>query len=130
MARRELSPFRRERILRQGTEAVFEETDLPRLLRKVVERACVLLGADHGAVGLLEDDPACIRITSVYNLPASDIGSVWSAGEGLAGRVLEARAPVVAERYVDIAADCLPELREHSVVGLPILRRRNVVGFF
>ncbi|MGE3126711.1 MAG: GAF domain-containing protein [Fimbriimonadaceae bacterium] len=132
MRRHDLSPFRRERILRQGTEAVFQETDLPRLLGKVVERACVLLRADHGAVGLIEDEPQApvVRIASVHNMPAGEVGSVWPPGVGLAGRVLDAKAPVVLARYGDAFQDSPPELSDHAVVGLPIMRRRRMVGYF
>lgn len=130
MERRALSPFRRERILRQGVEAAFEEMDLPRLLGKVVERACVLLRADHGAVGLVEGDPAAIRIASAFNMPEGELGSVWTPGEGLAGRILESEALVIANRYGEIAKDCPRELRDHAVIGVPIRRRRRMVGYF
>lgn len=124
------TPLQRERILRKGVESAFSELSLAEVLRQTVARACELLDADHGAVGLAEERPRGIRIAQVVNLPESEIGSFWPVGSGLAGKVLAARAPVVATRYAEIEPRCAPGLRDHGVVGMPIQRRGKTTGFF
>lgn len=116
--------------MRLGIEAALEDLDLQTLLGRVVEQACRLLGADDGSVGLLRQDPPRFIVTAVHNLPEDEINSEWPAGVGLAGLILASGRPIVINRYGDIDPQKRPELAENAVVGVPITRRKKLVGFF
>ncbi|MBS1714443.1 MAG: GAF domain-containing sensor histidine kinase [Armatimonadetes bacterium] len=130
MHAKRLSRAQRERILRQGVESAFEETALRPLLSKVVRSACLLLGAEDGGIGLVAEHPRRIVMEAVHNLPSDEIGSAWLPGDGIAGRVLESGRPVVVNRYGDIDPQQRPELEDNAVLGVPITRRRRMIGFF
>lgn len=130
MQTKRLTRAQRERILRQGVESAFEETALRPLLSKVVRSACLLLGAEDGGIGLVAEHPRRIVMEAVHNLPDDEIGSCWAPGDGIAGRVLESGRPVVVNRYGDIDPQKRPELEDNAVLGVPIMRRRRMIGFF
>lgn len=116
--------------MRLGIEAALEDLDLQTLLGRVVDQACRLLGADDGSVGLLRQDPPRFVVTAVHNLPPDEINSEWPAGVGLAGLILASGRPIVINRYGDIDPQKRPELAENAVVGVPITRRKKLIGFF
>ncbi|MBS1721489.1 MAG: GAF domain-containing sensor histidine kinase [Armatimonadetes bacterium] len=128
--RPQLTPLQQERILRQGIESALEEIELRPLLSKILQSACHLLGADDGGVGLVAQNPRRIVMEAVHNLPESEIGSAWLPGEGIAGRVLQGGKTFVCNRYGEIDPQERPELAENAVLGVPILRRKKMVGFF
>lgn len=100
------------------------------MLSKVVENACKLLGADDGSVGLVENDPRRMIVTAAHNLPEDEVGSEWAPGSGLAGLILTTSRPLIINRYGDIDPQNRPELAENAVVGVPIIRRKRLIGFF
>jgi GAF domain-containing protein len=51
-------------------------------------------------------------------------------GVGIAGAVLLARRPVRLDRYGDLERPTIPELGEHSVIGVPIWWGERMIGFF
>jgi len=120
----------REKLLRQGIESALEELELRPLLSTVVENACRLLGAETGGVGLVEEGPRRMVMLAVHNLPESEIGTEWQPGVGIAGLILTMGRPMIVNRYGDIDPQKRPELAEDAVVGVPILRRKRLIGFF
>lgn len=116
-------------LLRYFVEEISGELQLEPLLARIVEFACRLIGADDGTIGLHDWRRGVIRTAAVYNMPERELGSEMGPGEGLAGRVLETGLPVVA-RYGDIARITLPELAENQVIGMPILWKGELTGFF
>jgi two-component system, NarL family, sensor kinase len=127
----EQRPSERERqmALRQMVEDISSELELAPLLARIVQSACELIGADDGTIGLYDAMCDVIRTEAVYRMPARELGTQMRRGEGLAGRVLESGAPVIA-RYGDLARINLTELAENRVIGLPIHWRGRLVGFF
>lgn len=100
------------------------------MLTKVLGSACKLLGAEDGGVGLVKDHPRRIVMESVHNLPDNELLSEWLPGEGMAGIILETNKPVIINRYGDIDPKNRPELEDNAVVGVPIFRRKRLIGFF
>jgi signal transduction histidine kinase len=108
-------------------EELSNELDLTRLFDAVLRRACEIVGADDGAIGIYDRSKKVIRTTAVYRMPQREIGAEMAAGQGLTGRVL-ATGRIVQARYGDLSRDHLPERAEHQVLGVPILWRQVLLG--
>lgn len=112
-------------------EEIASELELRPLLTSIITRACGLLSADTGAISLYDARRHCLHVEAVHCLPDTEIGMEFEPGEGLMGRVLQTGKSVIVERYGDLDRISLPEYREHSVVGVPILGRGSgLIGVF
>jgi signal transduction histidine kinase len=58
------------------------------------------------------------------------MGAEMTPGVGLAGSVLREGRAIRLDRYGDLDLPTLPELSEHSVIGVPIRWREEMIGFF
>lgn len=116
-------------LLARLVEDIAGELALEPLLTRVVESACALLGADDGTIGLYDPARDVIRTAAAWQMPARELGSEMARGVGLAGLVLATGEPIVA-RYGDIASATLPELADNGVIGVPIRRGGELLGFF
>ncbi len=119
-----------QETLRQVIEEISSELELRPLLTHIVRLACELLGADDGTIGLYDRRKNVIRTEAEFRMPAAEMGAEMGPGEGLAGQVLLERKTVVHERYGSVPNPTLPELEGHAVVGVPILWRDSLIGFF
>ncbi len=119
-----------QEALRQVIEEISSELELKPLLTSIVRRACELLVAGDGTIGLYDAGRDVIRTEAVYRMPPQELGSEMAPGVGLAGQVLLTRKPVVLERYGEAPNASLPELADNAVLGVPILWGQNLVGFF
>ena len=116
--------------LREMIEVISGELELRPLLTKIVQKACELLHADRGSIGLVDPKTDIVRIEAVYKMPPKEFGAVAKPGEGLAGKVYRERKPVLIERYGDLPAPQLEGMEDDSVVGMPIMWRGDVIGTF
>ena len=116
--------------LREMIEVISGELELRPLLTKIVQKACELLRADRGSIGLVAPDGGLVRIEAVYKMPPTELGSTARPGEGLAGTVLKNRKPVLLGRYGDAPRRPLDGMDDDSVVGMPILWRGELIGTF
>jgi signal transduction histidine kinase len=116
--------------LREVIEEISSELELRPLLTHIVRHACELLEANDGSIGLYDEERELFRIEAVYRMPAAELGSEMTEGVGLAGEVLRLREPIVLERYGSLPRPTLPELEDHPVIGMPILWREQLIGFF
>ncbi len=116
--------------LREMIEVISGELELRPLLTMIVQKACELLHADRGSIGLVDLKHNYVRIEAIYKMPKEELGSVAHPGEGLAGQVYRDRAPVLIERYGAISTPQLEGMDEDSVVGMPILWRGDIIGTF
>ena len=116
--------------LREMIEVISGELELRPLLTMIVQKACELLHADRGSIGLVDPGQNIVRIEAVYKMPEQELGSIAHPGDGLAGRVYQDRAPVLIDRYGDLATPQLENMDEDSVVGMPILWRGDIIGTF
>ncbi len=102
-------------------EEIASELELRPLLTSIITRACGLLEADDGAIGLYVPRRHTVQIEAIHRLPASEVGLEFEPGEGLIGRVLATGRPVIIERYGELERISLPDFRDNAVIGVPIL---------
>jgi signal transduction histidine kinase len=101
-------------------EEIASELELRPLLTSIITRACGLLGADDGAIGLYEPRRHVVQIEAVHRLPETELGSEFEPNEGLVGRVLATGAPVILENYGDLDRITLQDHTGNAVIGVPI----------
>jgi two-component system, NarL family, sensor kinase len=123
------SPREQIQLLRRMVEDISSELALVPLLVRILDSACELLGADDGTIGLYDADKDVIRTAAVRNMPDRELGAEMRRGVGLAGQVLATGQPLLA-RYGDLPNITLSELNDNHVIGVPILWRGELVGFF
>ena len=116
-------------LLSQMVEEISGELALEPLLARLVERACKLIGADDGAIGLYEPDRDIIRTAASHAIPEADLHAELPRGHGLTGRVLELGKPLRC-RYGDLPHPSRIAAREMHVIGMPILSRDKLIGVF
>jgi signal transduction histidine kinase len=123
---------RRVDILQRVMALISSGLELEPLLSKILDSAVTLIQATHGTIGLVieRQDHPVIRTVAVYNMPEGEMGAEMSPGVGLAGSVLRAGKPIRLDRYGDLDQPTLPELADHSVIGVPIRWREEMIGFF
>lgn len=116
-------------LLSQMIEDVSGELALEPLLARLVERACRLIGADDGLIGLYVPERDAIRIAATYNIPAEHVQGETKRGNGLTGHVLEIDAPW--RGYYDELPDAAQSAPAGlHVIGMPIRARGRLVGIF
>ena len=123
---------RRVDILQRVMVLISSDLELEPLLSKILDSAVTLIQATHGTIGLVVErqDRPVIRTVAVYNMPEDELGAEMSPGVGLAGSVLREGRAIRLDRYGDLDQPTLPELAEHSVIGVPIRWREEMIGFF
>jgi signal transduction histidine kinase/DNA-binding NarL/FixJ family response regulator len=115
------------------TESVAAHLDLRMLLETVVASAVKLLNAHGGAISLVgEHLDAPRRLTATYNLPESLSAEDIPSRIGLMGQVIEARGPVIVERYsqlnVPLTHSFFHELAPW--IAVPIWWGDEIIGTF
>lgn len=116
-------------LLSQMIEDISGELALDPLLARIVERACHLIGADNGAIGLHVPERDAIRTVASYNIPSEQLETWLPRGRGLTGRVLELDAPVRC-RYGELPHPSRNDASPMHAIGMPIRHRGRLVGVF
>jgi signal transduction histidine kinase len=116
--------------LREMIEVISGELELRPLLTTIVQKACELLRADRGSIGLVDTKQDLVRIEAVYKMPPEELGSISRSGQGLAGAVFRDRKAMLVGRYGDVPARSLEDMDEDSVIGMPIMWRGEIIGTF
>ena len=112
-------------------EEIASELELRPLLASILTRACGLLGAVQGTIGLYVPQRHVVQIEAVHRLPEIELGLEFEPGEGLIGRVLVTGKPVIADRYGDLERISLHEHADDAVIGVPIPGPKGeLVGVF
>ena len=101
-------------------EEIAGELELRPLLTSIITRACGLLRADDGAIGLYEPRRHVVHIEAIHRLPESELGLEFEPGEGLLGRVLATGKPVILDSYGEVDRLTLPDRASNAVIGVPI----------
>ena len=81
-------------LLSQMVEEISGELALEPLLAGMVERACRLIGADDGVIGLYVPERDVIRTAASHAIVGDQVLAELPRGHGLTGRVLELGTPV------------------------------------
>jgi len=121
--------LRNERSVHRIVESISSELALEPLLTSIIRHACELLEVPMGSIGLYEAGAQGIRITATHGMGRKRIGTLMGPGVGLAGRVLRTSEPAIADDYTRVPG-AWPELWHHSAMAVPILRKRELIGFF
>ncbi len=123
---------RRVDILQRVMALVSSDLELEPLLSKILDSAVTLIQATHGTIGLVVErgHGPVIRTVATYNMPEDEMGAEMSSGVGLAGSVLHNGRAIRLDRYGELDQPTLPELADHSVIGVPIRWREEMIGFF
>lgn len=116
-------------LLQQVVEEISGELALEPLLTRIIERACKLIGADDGAIGLYVPEQDAIHTAAAYNIPRTELRPVLARGYGLTGRVLELDAPLRC-RYGDLPHPTRLEALDMHMIGMPIRVRGRLIGVF
>jgi len=116
-------------LLSQMVEEISGELALEPLLARLVERACKLIGADDGAIGLYVPERDIIRTAASHAIPGAQLHAELPRGHGLTGRVLELGKPVRC-RYGDLPHPSRTAAREMNMIGMPIMSRGELIGVF
>ncbi len=106
------------------------ELDLERVLPRVVALAKELIGAQAGAVALLDQAQNVITYPYLHNMPIALSHVTVPAGTGLAGHVMTTRQPIVLNDYPAHPA-AVPAFVEAGVRGLvaaPLIVGQQVIG--
>lgn len=119
-------------ILQRVIVSISSGLTLEPLLSKILDGAVALMRATHGTIGLVVDlmDGQVIRTVATYNMPPEEFGAEMRPGVGLAGCVLKDGQTIRLGRYGDLEYPTLPELADHSVLGVPIRWGDKMIGFF
>lgn len=110
--------------------AITSQISLERVLEQIAIQAAGWLDAD--AAGIFLVDQQCLRLATVYNLPASYTNSTLNWGDGVAGTVAKTGQSIYLENYGRDwkgAAD-LPLACETfgSVISVPLMYRSDAIG--
>ncbi len=116
-------------LLSQIVEEISGELALEPLLRRILERACSLLDADDGAIGLYSPQHNAIQTAATYGRPLQNAYSYVYPGQGLVGHVLKTGAPICI-RYGDLPNPLDNEHPDKNVMGVPIHLHGKLVGVF
>ncbi|MBN9182492.1 MAG: GAF domain-containing protein, partial [Microbacterium sp.] len=122
----------RLRDLLRATRELIEETDLPLVLRRIVEAAVELVGARYGAMGVVAPDGTLEQFIHV-GMPADTAASIGHlpGGAGLLGALIADPTPIRLEhitddeRSVGFPAHHPPM---DSFLGVPVRVRDQVFG--
>lgn len=116
-------------LLSHIVEEISGELALEPLLRRILERACSLLDADDGMIGLYSPQHNAIHTAATYGRPLQNAYSYVYPGEGLVGHVLKTGAPICI-RYGDLPNPLDNEHPDKNVMGMPIHMHRELIGVF
>ena len=139
LARRDRQIAGMERSLQQLNtllsliEALSSELDLDPLLRKMVVNAVELLGAEQGAIGLVDEERHAVRHKALHNLPQALLRIDFTEGVGISGQVYALRRPVIVNNYgrqVQLPLDDEAMRRIRSAVSVPIWWQGRMIGVF
>lgn len=111
------------------SQDVSAHTDLPALLRTILERAKTLLGAAGCAIFLYDAERDDFEITSEVGV-GMPVGTHLPRHEGLAGRAADTLAPVIVNDYPHwpYRSKTLQKLPISAAVCVPMVRGGKFIG--
>lgn len=109
---------------------IAKQLPLADLLDHVLGTACRLSNADSGIIGLYDEIADTMRTAAVRQSVVGNAAPASCArGEGLGGHIL-ATGKAYQGRYGDLAKPVMTAIRDHAVLGLPILWNGRLLGYF
>jgi nitrate/nitrite-specific signal transduction histidine kinase len=106
--------------------------DRDEILKRSLEQVLAVMECEVGAVYLLDEESAVLRLAAWYGIPPDAVAqaTVVQPGEGLTGWVFEQREPVVVSRMADGPRPLLafPAAGDQTYVGAPMCTTEQAVG--
>ncbi len=113
------------------SQEIASKLELSVILRKIMESAIALLGADSGSIALWDNRKQRYGIAIVHRLPDSLIGKeVSPPWSGVMGEVIATKSPVLCKDY-ERHPNRMEELDSYhlkEVVGVPLIVREMIIG--
>jgi len=110
---------------------IASQLELKGILKKIMESAIALLGADAGSIGLWDNKKQAYLYVMAQGVTETLIGKEISpASGGVGGEVLKKRAPVIFQHY-EQHPNRLRELDPYhlkEVIGVPLMLREMIIG--
>jgi diguanylate cyclase (GGDEF)-like protein/PAS domain S-box-containing protein len=116
--------------LRATTADITRELSLENLIRSILERATILLGATGGELGLLDKKDGSIRILVSHNMGSENTASLIQPGEGLMGYVVQTKQVEMIENYQDWegSMDKYKKSPIFAAIGAPLMIGERILG--
>ena len=109
---------------------ITDELDLPKLLNSVLIRACELLDAGSGEIGLYNEDARTIEIVADNNMGPDYIRDHIDLGAGAIGRTAELREALIIDDYSKWphALPAYKTNRWQAVMTAPLTYHQRLIG--
>ncbi|MBL6982182.1 MAG: GAF domain-containing protein, partial [Anaerolineales bacterium] len=120
----------REKRLVEIAHMLSKTIDLPTILRDIVRLTAELIGADAGAIALLDSDESTIRFPYLHNLPDSLSERPLPEPLGATRDVIDLGESILIDNYPEFPK-AIPDWIEAgviSVVGVPIWDKEKPIG--
>jgi len=119
-----------ERRLNEVAEKITSELELTKVLPTVLEIAEELVGAEGGAIALLDEEKEVITYPYLHNVPEALSHVTVPKGKGLAGHVMTTGRPMVVEDYPTYPGRVEAWVRAglKSVLNVPIVSGDRIFG--
>lgn len=119
--------------LHQTSLGLVRRLELSDLLEAIIQRASMLVGAEHGYIYVVqqgEDGQPVLAVEAGIGLFAGSVGARLRPGEGLAGRVWQQAETLTVGDYGSWpgGAPTYKEMNFHAVIGTPLVSGEQVTG--
>jgi signal transduction histidine kinase/CheY-like chemotaxis protein len=121
----------RLRVLQEVGIEITSKLELDNLLYAITSRAVKLTGCSSGILGLYLADQDAVKFATSVGIDAVEKPQIFRRGEGLTGRVLETRDPLLVEDYTEWAgADSAwrSAIGHSAVLGMPVVWGDQLLG--
>jgi|GEM_PF-904223 len=105
--------------------------EMPELLKSIVERAVILLGADAGSIYLYDSEREELSMVIGYDYTEKYMGITLKPGEGMAGKVFQSGEPLIVDDYRIWEGRAVAFEADQpftAVLGVPLKWQERVIG--
>jgi len=117
--------------LHATTAEISAELELSKLLRAIVERAAMLLGASGGGeLAIYDEEQRELLVVISHNMEQDYAGTRLALGEGAMGHVAQTHQPLIIEDYLrwEGQSPKYASSRLHATLAAPLLVSGRLVG--
>lgn len=129
--RENLRHLEEQKTLHSISQEIASKLELDTILRKIIENAIQLHGAEAGEITLWDNKKQTYSIAIVYGLPKTLVGKEFlPPWEGIVGEIISKKTPILFEDYEN-HPNRLKELDNYhfkEVLGVPLIVREMVIG--
>ena len=111
---------------------ITKQLEIPRLLERIIQRAAELANSRLGQIYLYDKKQNVLLDSISFNLPESMQGFVIKPGEGLVGKILNSRKPLIVVDYDawEGRYSQVPVGATHHAAGVPVEHGGEILGVF